>query len=233
MLTVFRWCSCNALEWDHKRRFHGCIKISKQIVTSFLQFCKHPGNNTTWIGFSDKGSTKTTVKRRQAACINCKATDRRCEDDSRSNLSTSNQGSDAKNNITSYGSAPVILPTLQRYKMDRILRQRKHNALEPLRKTCKRMEHDTTTEEVDSLSLYNVYARNYTSHRQSKLITTQLQDPNTTLKNEIQTNNLLPFEGGKDVEAIGAGSFLTTLLKSCRTKVARDSVEMKKLQNKV
>jgi hypothetical protein len=156
-----------------------------------------------------------------------------CEDDSRSNLSTSNQGSDAKNNITSYGSAPVILPTLQRYKMDRILRQRKHNALEPLRKTCKRMEHDTTTEEVDSLSLYNVYARNYTSHRQSKLITTQLQDPNTTLKNEIQTNNLLPFEGGKDVEAIGAGSFLTTLLKSCRTKVARDSVEMKKLQNKV
>jgi hypothetical protein len=117
--------------------------------------------------------------------------------------------------------------------MDRILRQRKHNALEPLRKTCKRMEHDTTTEEVDSLSLYNVYARNYTSHRQSKLITTQLQDPNTTLKNEIQTNNLLPFEGGKDVEAIGAGSFLTTLLKSCRTKVARDSVEMKKLQNKV
>jgi hypothetical protein len=95
-----------------------------------------------------------------------------------------------------------------------------NNALEEQqpRKNCMRMEASTTAQVVESLTLSSFYVQQHSaSHEQRKGSTTQLQEPNRRLKNEIQTEDLCPFEGGKENRK---GTFLPSTVNSCRPDMA-------------
>jgi len=95
-----------------------------------------------------------------------------------------------------------------------------NNALEEQqpRKNCMRMEGSTTAQVVESLILSSFHVQQHSaSHEQRKGSTTQLQEPNRRLKDEIQTEDLCPFEGGKENRK---GTFLPSTVNSCRPDMA-------------
>jgi hypothetical protein len=167
--------------------------------------------------------TKTITENHELmTCMSCcKPTECWDREDWSNCLSTCNQGwSDSRSGEINHGNAPVISPMPTQYCIYRIHRQRmQNNALEEQqpRKNCMRMEGSTTAQ-VESLTLSSFYVQQHSaSHEQRKGSTTQLQEPNRQLKDEIQIEDLCPFEGGKENRK---GTFLPSTVNSCRPDMA-------------